>query len=311
MDEKKKVHPIKDESAPRYQRIKKSDIASLKSKLPKKVDLDKSGGVFEERNTPKVVPVVNVAEIDDSEGITPILENGANEISVPLNAENIRAFQIYAHMLREWNKVMNLTNITDDDGIAMRHFIDSLTLVSYINSETTKRKKKDLSIIDVGTGAGFPGISLRVVFPDLKLTLLDSLAKRITFLDSVCTALELSEVKTIHSRAEDAGRDKKLREKYDIATARAVAALPTLCEYCLPFVKVGGIFIAMKGHSEEELDQSAKAIAAMGGTLEKTVKFRLPGTDMDRSVIVIRKLRPTPPIYPRQAGKPGKEPIVK
>ena len=138
---------------------------------------------------------------------------------------------------------------------------------------------------------------------------MDSLQKRIGFLEDVCNELELKDVTTVHTRAEDAGRNKKYREKYDIATARAVASLPVLCEYCLPFVKVGGIFLAMKGHAEEELKDAKKAIALLGGTIEKTDEFVLPGTDMNRSVIVIRKVRPTPPQYPRQAGKPSKTPI--
>lgn len=204
---------------------------------------------------------------------------------------------------------MNLTGIVDGKGIALRHFIDSLTLVPYIEKEQEKKKKKDVTIVDVGTGAGFPGIPLKVVIPELKLDLLDSLQKRLNFLDTVCAQLEFKNAKCIHSRAEDAGRNKLYREKYDIATARAVASLPVLCEYCLPFVKVGGVFIAMKGHVEEEFASSKKAIAALGGTVEKVEKFRLPGTDMDRSVIVIRKLRHTPAQYPRQAGKPEKDPI--
>lgn len=245
------------------------------------------------------------------EELTPVLQEGATSIEVPLNAEEINAFCKYAQLLRERNKVMNLTNIVDDQGIAMRHFVDSLTIVPYIKDEQKKQGRENLSIIDVGTGAGFPGIPVKVKLPKLKLILMDSLQKRINFLEDVAKEINLDGVTTIHSRAEDAGRDKKYREKYDIATARAVAALPVLCEYCLPFVKVGGVFLAMKGKAEEEIKESQKAIALLGGTIEKTDTFMLPGSDMNRAVVVIRKVRPTPPQYPRQAGKPSKAPLGK
>jgi len=281
MTEDKKIHPSKDI------RIKKSDLAKLKAELPKKTVI---GGT-------------------DEDGITPVMEKAAPEICVPLSAESVWAFKEYAKLLRKWNEVMNLTNITDDNGIAMRHFIDSLTLVPFIEKEQEKKGKKELTIIDVGTGAGFPGIPVKVQMSDLKLTLLDSLQKRIGFLDEVIKTIGLNDTRTIHSRAEDAGHSKAHRERYDIATARAVAALPVLCEYCLPFVKAGGIFLAMKGHIDEELEESKNSIAKLGGSVEKVDKFVLPGTDMDRAVVVIRKLRPTPLSYPRQAGKPSKDPI--
>ena len=241
--------------------------------------------------------------------LTPTLEGGATSIEVPLNAEEIIRFRTYAELLRERNKVMNLTNIVDDKGIAMRHFVDSLTIVPYIKQEQKKQGRDNLTLVDVGTGAGFPGIPIKVKMPKIELILMDSLQKRINFLEDVCRELELKGVKTVHTRAEDAGRNKRYREKYDIATARAVASLPVLCEYCLPFVKVGGIFLAMKGHAEDEIKDASRAIALLGGTIEKTDEFVLPGTDMNRSVIVIRKVRPTPPQYPRQAGKPSKSPI--
>jgi len=242
--------------------------------------------------------------------LTPILASGAKEMAVPLSAENIRAFSEYARLLKEWNEKMNLTNITDDKGIAIRHFIDSLTLVSHLEEESAKKGKKNLSLIDVGTGAGFPGIPLKVAMPALEVTLLDSLRKRVSFLDAVCAALDLKGITTLHSRAEDAGLSRQYREKFDVATARAVASLPVLCEYCLPFVKVGGIFLAMKGNVEEEAEAAKKAIVTLGGTIETLHHFTLPGTDMNRSIIVIRKLRATPARYPRQAGKPEKEPLV-
>jgi len=237
------------------------------------------------------------------------LENLSPEISVPLSAENINLCRRYADMLVEKNKVMNLTSITDDEGVAIKHFIDSLTLISYLEAEQNKQNKKDLTLADVGTGAGFPGIPVKILMPDLRLTLFDSLNKRVGFLREVAEELELQNTTCVHGRAEDLGRSSKYREKFDCVTARAVANLPVLCEYCIPFVKPNGVFLAMKGHSDEEVQAAKKAIITLGGTLEKVDRFTLPGTDMERSVIVIRKVRPTPPKYPRKAGTPSKDPI--
>lgn len=239
-----------------------------------------------------------------------VILSGAAEISVPLSAEHIRAFAQYSHMLKEWNERMNLTNITDDQGIALRHFVDSLTLIPHLEKEMHRKKRKSLSLIDVGTGAGFPGIPLKVAMPALEVTLLDSLRKRVGFLDAVCREIALTGIVTLHGRAEDVGKNKMHREAFDVATARAVASLPILCEYCMPFVKVGGIFLAMKGYAEDEVKAAQKAVVTLGGTIEDHFDFYLPGTDMKRSIIQIRKLRPTPPKYPRQAGKPEKEPIL-
>ena len=255
-------------------------------------------------------PIVTSEEdISKAHEISPYLTSGSEDISVPLSAESIKAFQVYAAMLRKWNEKMNLTNIVDDQGIAIRHFIDSLTLVSRIEDEARKQGRQNLSLIDVGTGTGFPGIPLKVAMGNLSVTLLDSLKKRISFLDAVCEQLQLKDIRTVHGRAEECAKNKLYREKFDISTARAVAALPTLCEYCLPYVKVGGIFLAMKGHVEEETEAAQKAIVTLGGTLETVHTFTLPGTDMQRSIVVIRKIRPTPPKYPRGQGKPEKEPI--
>lgn len=254
--------------------------------------------------------VTSDEEIEKAKEISPYLTDGSQDISVPLSAESIHAFHIYAAMLRTWNEKMNLTNIVDDQGIAIRHFVDSLTLVAHIEEEEEKQGREELSLIDVGTGAGFPGIPLKVTMPKLQVTLLDSLKKRISFLEAVCEKLELSGIRAIHSRAEEGAKNKNFREKFDIATARAVASLPTLCEYCLPYVKVGGIFLAMKGHAEDEVEAAKKAIVTLGGTIEKVREFVLPGTDMKRTIVVIRKVRPTPPKYPRAQGKPEKEPIL-
>ena len=304
MKSDKTIHPDNSGRGGKLIKIKKSDIEKLRAELAEKKRSENAG----KSAAPKDSPDEDPSE-DKGEGIAPLLEQNSTEISVPLSGEAIRAFKEYAALLRKWNKVMNLTNIVDDNGIAMRHFIDSLTLVPFLEEEQKRLGRKDLSLIDVGTGAGFPGIPVKVRMSEIELTLLDSLNKRINFLNEVVDKLELKNVVTLHSRAEDAGSDKKYRGRYDVATARAVASLPVLCEYCLPFVKTGGAFIAMKGHVEEELEESTKAIIKLGGSVETVKKFVLPGTDMDRSVVVIRKIRPTPPGYPRQAGKPGKDPI--
>lgn len=244
-----------------------------------------------------------------ADGLTPILIEGAKQINVDLTDDNIRDLNTFAEMIREKNKVMNLTNIVDDEGMAMRHFVDSLTLTKYIQAEQEKQGHRNLTLIDVGTGAGFPGVPMKITIPELQLTLMDSLQKRLNFLEEVAKELDFKGYRTLHTRAEDGGKDKKHRESYDIATARAVASLPVLCEYCLPFVKVGGVFLAMKGHSEDEVAASSKAVATLGGKIERVDEFMLPGTDMNRSIVVVRKTKHTPPQYPRQAGKPTKNPI--
>ena len=284
--------------------ITKADIKRLRDSLPKRVDIGSEG-----TKVTKKEDAAPSAPAETGEGVAPVLEEHLPEICVPLSAEEIHSFQIYASMLREKNKVMNLTAVDDDNGIAMKHFIDSLTLCPYIRKEEEKAGKEALSLADIGTGAGFPGLPLKISMPELQVTLMDSLAKRLGFLKEVCDALSLEGVDLVHVRAEDGGRDKKYRERFDIVTARAVAALPVLAEYCLPFVKTGGVFLAMKGHAEDEIKGAAKAIALLGGTIEKTDTFRLPGTDMDRTIIVVRKIRPTPARFPRKAGLPSKEPL--
>ena len=286
-----------DAFLPQKKPLTKDDIKRLRESLPKKVEISSEGTKITNKD-------------EEIEEVAPILESHSNEISVPLSAEEIRSFQVYATMLKEKNKVMNLTAVDDDKGIAMKHFIDSLTLCPYIRDEEAKAKKDKLTFIDVGTGAGFPGLPVKISCPELSVTLMDSLDKRLKFLDEVITALDLKDCVTVHSRAEDAGRNKKFREKYDIVTARAVARLSVLAEYCLPLVKVGGVFLAMKAHSEEEEKEAGKAIALLGGTIEKTDSFTLPGSDMERSIIVVRKIRPTPARFPRKAGTPSKTPIV-
>lgn len=228
-------------------------------------------------------------------------KNLAEIINIELTNEQIDKFFNYKNLLQEWNKKMNLTAIVDDEEIILKHFIDSLTIEKYIS--------KDSSIIDVGTGAGFPGIPLKIVREDIELTLLDSLNKRITFLNEVISINNLQKVRCIHGRAEDVSRETSMREKFDYATARAVANLSTLSELCLPFVKVGGKFICMKGNNIEEVEEAQKAIEVLGGKIVSIEKLTLPNSGIERNVIIIEKIKQTPKQYPRKAGTPAKEPI--
>lgn len=213
-------------------------------------------------------------------------------------------FNKFYDILIDWNKVMNLTAITEYEEVLKKHFLDSLSITKVINLEEIQ------SVIDVGTGAGFPGIPLKITFPHLKVTLLDSLNKRVRFLDEVICDLGLENVDTIHGRAEDIGKKEKYREQYDLCVSRAVANLATLSEYCLPYVKIGGVFISYKsGNIDEEIRNSRKAVNLLGGVIEETVKFELPGTDIGRSFVIIEKQKNTPKKYPRKAGVPSKEPL--
>lgn len=213
-------------------------------------------------------------------------------------------FDRYYEMLVEWNSVMNLTGITDYDEVNLKHFTDSLTLVRNIDMDSIS------SLIDIGTGAGFPGMPVKIAFPHIKVVLLDSLNKRIKFLNAVIEELELENVKTLHGRAEDYAKKEEYREKFDICTSRAVANLSTLSEYCIPFIKTGGRFVSYKSaESGEEIEESKKAIEILGGKIVKTDKFLLANTDIRRALVVIRKERNTPKKYPRKAGVPAKEPL--
>ncbi|CDZ75724.2 Ribosomal RNA small subunit methyltransferase G [Peptoniphilus sp. ING2-D1G] len=209
----------------------------------------------------------------------------------------------YKKILLKWNEVMNLTAITDDEEINVKHFLDCLSLFK------TPYLKGNKSVIDVGTGAGFPGVVLKIYNEDLQITLMDSLNKRIKFLDEVVKELNLKKVETLHARAEELARNKDYREKYDIATSRAVANLSTLCEYTLPFVKKGGNFIAMKGPEyEEELKDADKAIKTLGGKFEEVIKIKLPG-DITHYLLIIKKINTTDKKYPRGGGKPKSKPL--
>lgn len=226
------------------------------------------------------------------------------EIGIGLTSEQIQQFYDYYVMLVETNKVMNLTAITEFTDVVKKHFVDSVIAPAELFHV------EQLHMIDVGTGAGFPGIPLKIVYPHIHITLLDSLNKRIRFLEQVTEKLGLENVTLIHGRAEDTGRDKKYREQYHLCVSRAVANLSTLSEYCLPFIQKGGLFVAYKsGMYQDELKQAEKSIRILGGTLEKTAEFKLPGSDDGRSMIWIRKEKSTPPKYPRKAGVPAKEPL--
>ena len=231
------------------------------------------------------------------------LQNQAQKIDINLTNKQLNEFYTYMNLLIEWNKNINLTAITEPEEIIKKHFIDSLTI--------SKNIKKDSSIIDVGTGAGFPGIPLKIVREDINVVLLDALNKRLNFLNEVIKENELKNIETVHFRAEEIGKNKKYREKYDIATSRAVAQLNILAEYLLPLVKVGGKCICMKGSNvEEELKNSKKAITLLGGEIEKIEEFILPDSDIKRNVIIIKKVNSTPAKYPRKPGTPAKEPII-
>ena len=226
------------------------------------------------------------------------------KIGITLNERQKQQFDKYYEMLVEWNKVMNLTGITEYDEVNLKHFTDSLTIAR------TQEMQKVQSVIDIGTGAGFPGIPLKIAFPHLKVVLLDSLNKRIKFLDAVIEELGLENISTIHGRAEDFAKKKEYREQFDLCVSRAVANLSTLSEYCLPYIQVGGIFVPYKsGEIDDEVEQSKKAVRILGGNIKEVMKFELPGTDIHRSFVLIHKEQHTQKKYPRKAGIPAKEPL--
>ena len=226
------------------------------------------------------------------------------QFNLELTDEQLHQFLKYYEMLVTWNEKMNLTAITQYDEVMKKHFVDSLSLIKAMDLS------KEIPVIDVGTGAGFPGLPLKIAFPNLKITLLDSLNKRINFLNVVISELGLTGVEAIHGRAEDFAKNDSYREKYELCVSRAVANLSTLSEYCLPFVKVGGKFISYKSEKiVEELQNSGRAISILGGEIEKQVEFELPGSDIYRNLFVINKVKCTPKKYPRKAGLPAKEPL--
>lgn len=226
-----------------------------------------------------------------------LLQNYIKDYKITLTENQYEQFQKYFELLAEWNEKMNLTAITDESGVALKHFADSLSLLNFVDIP------QNSSLADVGTGAGFPGVVLKIARPDIKLTLIDSLNKRLVFLGEVCAQLGI-EAELIHSRAEDGARNEKLRESFDFAVSRAVARMNVLSEYCLPYVKVGGAFCAMKGaQANEEFKESLNAINTLGGKLEKKYFFELPENGGERAIAVVRKVKNTPQKYPRQSGK--------
>lgn len=227
-----------------------------------------------------------------------------HQLGISLTDEQKEKFERYYKILIEWNQVMNLTSITDYDEVNLKHFSDSLTIIRVCDMKSIS------TVIDIGTGAGFPGVPLKIAFPHLKIVLLDSLNKRINFLDEVIEQLNLKDINTIHGRAEDYSRKKEYREQFDLCVSRAVANLSTLSEYCIPFVKKGGNFISYKsGNAQDEIDKSVKAVDILGGKIESVDNFLLPGTDMGRSLVKIIKVNSTPKKFPRKAGVPSKEPL--
>lgn len=230
------------------------------------------------------------------------LKNSAKNIGMELEKEKIEKFYTYMNLLLEWNKKVNLTAITEPNDIILKHFIDSLTIQKYIN--------KNSKVIDIGTGAGFPGIPISIYRTDINIILVDALNKRIKFLDEVIEKNKLDNIKTIHERAEELAKNNQYREKLDIATSRAVAPLNVLLEYMLPFVTIGGYCICMKGSNiNDEIENSKKALKVLNGTIEKIEKFKLPNSDICRNIIIVKKVGETSLKYPRKAGTPAKEPI--
>ncbi len=231
-----------------------------------------------------------------------VLRTGAREIGFDLTAQQVFAFMRFLDLLQEWNKKFNLTAITDEQEIVAKHFLDSLLLACYIPASG--------SLVDVGTGAGFPGLPIKIVYPELGVTLVDSLAKRVSFLEVVVSELGLEGVEVLHSRAEDMGKRVGMREGFDSVVARAVSRLSVLSEYCLPLAKVGGRFIAAKGPGvDQEVHEAAGALRILGGQLVKIVETRLPGKPDIRTIVIVDKICSTPAQYPRKAGLPEKKPL--
>ena len=229
-------------------------------------------------------------------------KQGLENLKLELTEKQIEQFLKYYEMLIEKNKVMNLTAITEYDEVIEKHFLDSISLCQVYDLS------KPVKILDMGTGAGFPGVPLKIAFPEVEITLADSLHKRIKFLDEVVAELGLEKVTTVHARAEELARNKEHRENYDLVVSRAVANLSTLGEYCIPFVKMGGNFISYKsGEVDEEMNVAGKAIKILGGEIKDVYKFDL--SDQKRSFVTIEKIKTTPKTYPRKAGTPSKEPL--
>ncbi|KNF07288.1 ribosomal RNA small subunit methyltransferase G [Gottschalkia purinilytica] len=232
------------------------------------------------------------------------LKSGIEELNISIDNEKIDKFNIYKELLKDWNDKINLTAITDDKEIDIKHFLDSISIFK------TNKLQGSKKIIDIGTGGGFPGVPIKIVNEEAEVVLLDGLNKRLKFLDEVIDKLNLKGITTLHGRAEEYSRKEEYREVFDIAVSRAVASLNTLSEYCIPFVKVDGYFIAMKGPDvEEEIKGSKNAIKLLGGKIEDKIDIKLPHSDITHNLLVIRKISHTPTKYPRGGGKPKKKPL--
>lgn len=233
-----------------------------------------------------------------------ILEEGCKELGITLDENQKKQFTDFYEYLVEKNKVMNLTGITEFQEVLIKHFLDSLACVKAVDMSRIKR------IMDIGTGAGFPGVPLKIAFPHLEACLLDSLKKRVNFLEETFQMLKLENITAIHGRAEEYAKNKQYRETYDLCVSRAVSNLATLSEYCLPYLKTGGYFISYKsGTVQEEVEQAQKAVKILGGKIQDVVYFQLPDSEIQRSLVVIEKIKATPGRYPRKAGTPLKEPL--
>lgn len=233
-----------------------------------------------------------------------VLEQGCAEMGIILNDVQKQQFIDFYEYLVEKNKVMNLTGITEFDEVLVKHFLDSLACVKAVDMSKVK------SVMDIGTGAGFPGVPLKIAFPQVKATLLDSLNKRVKFLEETFQLLKFNEIEAIHGRAEEFAKNKVYREQYDLCVSRAVSNLATLAEYCLPYVKCGGYFVSYKsGKVQEEAEQAEKAIKILGGKVKDIIYFQLPDSEIERSLVVIEKKIKTPGKYPRKAGTPLREPL--
>ena len=232
------------------------------------------------------------------------LAKGAGEIGVELTGGQLKQFEKYYYLLVKTNKKLNLTSIVEEREVALKHFVDSLTCLKAVSFE------EGMSLLDVGTGAGFPGLPLKICRPESRVTLVESLEKKVSFLKEVILELGLEKIVVLRARAEELGRDKSHREKYDRVVARAVAELTVLAEYCLPVVKVGGYFLAMKGPKvDEEMAAARNAVEILGGEVEKNINFKLPVLGDERNLVLVKKVRTTPEKYPRRPGAPLKKPL--